>query len=150
MKAGAGQGAWREGTGEGKVRGMEQRQANQADGRTFRERVRSEARFLWKLQWAGLIVFLGLFVLSGLFMLELFPWSLLPWLQIVGLAAIAGFSYASYRGCTRVKCPRCGQTLYTDRLNDNLLVCWHCSNHLPMSANRRSRSMRNLKALIMR
>lgn len=103
--------AWREGTGEGKVLGMEQRQANQADGRTFREQVRSEARFLWKLQWAGIIVFLGLFVLFGLFMLELFPWSLLPWLQIVGLAAIARFSYAFYRGCTRVKCPRCGKRL---------------------------------------
>ena len=40
-----------------------------------------------------------------------------------------------------VKCPRCGQTLYTDRLNDNLLVCWHCSNHLPMSAHERIASL---------
>jgi len=33
-----------------------------------------------------------------------------------------------------VKCPKCGQTLYTDRLADNLLVCWHCGNHLSMTA----------------
>ena len=36
-----------------------------------------------------------------------------------------------------VKCPRCGQTLYTDRLTDNLQVCWHCTNHLPMTAQAR-------------
>ena len=31
-----------------------------------------------------------------------------------------------------VKCKKCGQTLYTDRLEDNLLVCWNCNAHLPM------------------
>jgi hypothetical protein len=85
---------------------MDQRQANQADGRTFREQLRSEARFLWKLQWIGLPVLLAVFALF-----PLCPWSLLPWLQIVWLAAIAGFSYAFYRGCARVKCPRCGKRL---------------------------------------
>ncbi|MDD3885775.1 MAG: acetyl-CoA carboxylase, carboxyltransferase subunit beta [Victivallaceae bacterium] len=33
-----------------------------------------------------------------------------------------------------VKCKNCGQTLYTDRLMDNLLVCWYCNCHLPMTA----------------
>ena len=32
-----------------------------------------------------------------------------------------------------VKCKSCGQTLYTDRLEDNLQVCWNCNAHLPMS-----------------
>ena len=36
-----------------------------------------------------------------------------------------------------VKCRNCGQTLYTDRLTDNLQVCWHCTNHLPMTAQAR-------------
>ncbi|WP_417169544.1 acetyl-CoA carboxylase, carboxyltransferase subunit beta [Victivallis sp.] len=36
-----------------------------------------------------------------------------------------------------VKCKNCGQTLYTDRLHDNLLVCWYCNCHLPMSAHAR-------------
>ena len=36
-----------------------------------------------------------------------------------------------------VKCRNCGQTLYTDRLHDNLLVCWYCNCHLPMSAHAR-------------
>ena len=31
-----------------------------------------------------------------------------------------------------VKCKKCGQTLYNDRLEDNLLVCWNCNAHLPM------------------
>ncbi len=29
-----------------------------------------------------------------------------------------------------VKCKNCGQTLYTDRLEDNLRVCWNCGCHL--------------------
>ena len=33
-----------------------------------------------------------------------------------------------------VKCRSCGQTLYTDRLEDNLQVCWYCNCHLPMNA----------------
>ena len=33
-----------------------------------------------------------------------------------------------------VKCKKCGQTLYTDRLSDNLNVCWNCNCHLPMTA----------------
>ena len=32
-----------------------------------------------------------------------------------------------------VKCKKCGQTLYNDRLEDNLQVCWNCNAHLPMS-----------------
>ena len=36
-----------------------------------------------------------------------------------------------------VKCKNCGQTLYTDRLSDNLLVCWYCNSHLPMAAHAR-------------
>ncbi len=36
-----------------------------------------------------------------------------------------------------VKCKNCGQTLYTDRLSDNLLVCWYCNCHLPMAAHAR-------------
>ena len=32
-----------------------------------------------------------------------------------------------------VKCKYCGQTLYNDRLEDNLQVCWNCEAHLPMS-----------------
>ena len=33
-----------------------------------------------------------------------------------------------------VKCKQCGQTLYTDRLSDNLNVCWNCNCHLLMPA----------------
>ncbi len=36
-----------------------------------------------------------------------------------------------------VKCKKCGQTLYTDRLSDNLDVCWNCNCHLPMTAQAR-------------
>ncbi len=36
-----------------------------------------------------------------------------------------------------VKCSHCGQTLYTDRLLDNLLVCWYCGYHLPVNAKTR-------------
>ena len=32
-----------------------------------------------------------------------------------------------------VKCKKCGQTLYNDRLEDNFQVCWNCNAHLPMS-----------------
>ncbi len=31
-----------------------------------------------------------------------------------------------------VKCAKCGQTLYRDRLADNLMVCWYCGHHLAM------------------
>ena len=34
---------------------------------------------------------------------------------------------------TWVKCKKCGQTLYINRLEDNLQVCWCCGCHLPMS-----------------
>lgn len=40
-----------------------------------------------------------------------------------------------------VKCRSCGQTLYTDRLEDNLQVCWYCNCHLPMNAPARIRSL---------
>ena len=36
-----------------------------------------------------------------------------------------------------VKCKNCNQTLYTDRLRDNLLVCWNCGHHLAMTADER-------------
>ena len=36
-----------------------------------------------------------------------------------------------------VKCNNCGQTLYTDRLADNLHVCWYCNCHFPMDAHSR-------------
>lgn len=36
-----------------------------------------------------------------------------------------------------VKCKKCGQTLYTDRLEDNLQVCWNCGAHLPMKTSSR-------------
>ena len=31
-----------------------------------------------------------------------------------------------------VKCKKCSQTLYTERLQDNLQVCWCCGYHMPM------------------
>lgn len=40
-----------------------------------------------------------------------------------------------------VKCKSCGQTLYTDRLEDNLQVCWYCNCHLPMSAHKRIKTL---------
>ena len=40
-----------------------------------------------------------------------------------------------------VKCRSCGQTLYTDRLEDNLQVCWYCNCHLPMNAPARIKSL---------
>ena len=33
-----------------------------------------------------------------------------------------------------VKCRNCGQTLYTDKLEDNLNVCWNCNCHLSVTA----------------
>lgn len=36
-----------------------------------------------------------------------------------------------------VKCKKCGQTLYTDRLSDNLNVCWNCNCHLLMPVEAR-------------
>ncbi len=36
-----------------------------------------------------------------------------------------------------VKCRKCNQTLYTDRLRDNMQVCWNCECHLPMTAQER-------------
>lgn len=33
-----------------------------------------------------------------------------------------------------VKCRNCGQTLYTDKLEDNLNVCWNCNCHLSVNA----------------
>lgn len=40
-----------------------------------------------------------------------------------------------------VKCKSCGKTLYTDRLEDNLMVCWYCDCHLPMTAKQRVESL---------
>ena len=36
-----------------------------------------------------------------------------------------------------VKCRNCGQTLYTEKLEDNLNVCWNCNCHLSVTALRR-------------
>ena len=36
-----------------------------------------------------------------------------------------------------VKCKRCGHTLYTERLDDNLQVCWFCNYHMPMNVSSR-------------
>ncbi|MBE6390694.1 MAG: acetyl-CoA carboxylase carboxyltransferase subunit beta [Lentisphaerae bacterium] len=38
---------------------------------------------------------------------------------------------------TWIKCKKCGQTLYINRLEDNLQVCWCCGCHLPMSVDAR-------------
>ena len=38
---------------------------------------------------------------------------------------------------TWLKCKKCSQTLYVDRLEDNLQVCWCCGYHLPMSMDAR-------------
>ncbi len=35
------------------------------------------------------------------------------------------------------KCRKCAQTLYADRLEDNLEVCWFCGCHLPMTPEQR-------------
>ena len=40
---------------------------------------------------------------------------------------------------TWIKCKKCGQTLYINRLEDNLQVCWCCGCHLPMSVDARIR-----------
>ncbi len=40
-----------------------------------------------------------------------------------------------------LKCRKCGQTLYSDRLEDNLRVCWYCNCHLPMTASVRIKSL---------
>ena len=36
-----------------------------------------------------------------------------------------------------VKCKKCGHTLYTERLDDNLQVCWFCNYHMPMRVKAR-------------
>ncbi|MBE6357684.1 MAG: acetyl-CoA carboxylase carboxyltransferase subunit beta [Lentisphaerae bacterium] len=36
-----------------------------------------------------------------------------------------------------VKCKQCGQTLYTERLTDNLQVCWCCGFHMTMPLKER-------------
>lgn len=36
-----------------------------------------------------------------------------------------------------VKCKKCSQTLYTERLEDNLQVCWNCGYHMPMPLKQR-------------
>jgi len=36
-----------------------------------------------------------------------------------------------------IQCKTCGQTLYRDRLEDNLLVCWYCGHHFPMTSFQR-------------
>lgn len=40
-----------------------------------------------------------------------------------------------------IKCRNCGQTLYSDRLEDNLKVCWYCNCHLSMTAQARIKSL---------
>ena len=40
---------------------------------------------------------------------------------------------------TWVKCKKCSQTLYINRLEDNLQVCWCCGCHLPMGVDSRIR-----------
>ena len=35
------------------------------------------------------------------------------------------------------KCRKCSQTLYADRLEDNLQVCWFCGCHLQMTPEQR-------------
>ena len=40
-----------------------------------------------------------------------------------------------------VKCKKCSQTLYTERLEDNLQVCWCCGYHMPMSLKSRIRQL---------
>lgn len=39
------------------------------------------------------------------------------------------------------KCTSCAQTLYADRLEDNLQVCWFCGCHLPLTAPARIRQL---------
>ena len=40
-----------------------------------------------------------------------------------------------------VKCRNCGQTLYTDQLEDNLNVCWNCNCHLSVTAEDRIKQL---------
>ena len=40
-----------------------------------------------------------------------------------------------------LKCKNCSQTLYSDRLEDNLQVCWYCNCHLPMTGESRIESL---------
>ena len=40
-----------------------------------------------------------------------------------------------------VKCKKCSQTLYTERLQDNLQVCWCCGYHMPMPVLDRIRQL---------
>ncbi|MBO7329161.1 MAG: acetyl-CoA carboxylase carboxyl transferase subunit beta, partial [Lentisphaeria bacterium] len=40
-----------------------------------------------------------------------------------------------------VKCKKCSQTLYTERLQDNLQVCWCCGYHMPMAVMDRIRQL---------
>ncbi len=40
-----------------------------------------------------------------------------------------------------LKCKNCGQTLYSDRLADNLSVCWYCGHHLALTAPARIASL---------
>ncbi len=47
-----------------------------------------------------------------------------------------------------VKCKSCGQTLYTDRLEDNLQVCWYCNCHLPMSAQTRIKTLTDPESFV--
>ncbi len=40
-----------------------------------------------------------------------------------------------------VKCKKCGQTLYNERLEDNMQVCWCCNYHMPLSVKSRIKSL---------
>lgn len=47
-----------------------------------------------------------------------------------------------------LKCRNCGQTLYSDRLEDNLRVCWYCNCHLPMTAPGRIKSLSDADSFV--
>ncbi|MCQ2380335.1 MAG: acetyl-CoA carboxylase, carboxyltransferase subunit beta [Victivallaceae bacterium] len=47
-----------------------------------------------------------------------------------------------------VKCKNCGQTLYSDRLRDNLNVCWNCNCHLPVTAPERIAMLTDEKSFV--
>ena len=40
-----------------------------------------------------------------------------------------------------IKCKKCGQTLYADRLEDNDSVCWHCNYHMAMTPEQRIKAI---------
>ena len=79
-------------------------------GKTFRATVREEAEHLWRLQWTGLVVGLGGFVLVALLAMG-GPSAWLPLVQVVWLLSMAIGSYAAWRSFRRMNCPACGKQL---------------------------------------